>query len=145
MNTDFEISGSSCDREGQDALHFKEGPRKMILYCSLAFSKIEFFYHDIKQWDYPHQLEPVTEEDRARLAARITEYYAGKGWDVVIDRRRFCPHCREILAGSQYDNWAGGICDFCGKEIDRSGKVVRHPEPERGFFQKLKDRLRRSD
>jgi hypothetical protein len=142
MESGFQVLGSSCDREGQQSLRLKEGEREMVLYCSLAYSKIEFFYHDLKKWEYPFGQEQVTEEDRARLAARITDYYAGKGWDVIIDRRRFCPHCREILARSQYDNWQGGICDFCGKEIDRLGNVVpRITTKTRGFFQKLKDRF----
>jgi ribosomal protein S27AE len=88
----------------------------------------------------PIQSKPVTDEDRARLVAEIKDHYTRKGWDVVIDRRRFCPHCHEILAMSQYDNWAGGVCDFCGKRIDGTGNVVAAPaKQKKSIFQKLKD------
>jgi hypothetical protein len=120
---DFEVIGQG-GRDGEQWVRLKESQREMILYCSLAFSKIEFRYHDIKKWEHPYADEPVTEEDRARLVQRITDFHAAKGWDVVIDRKRSFPNCNEILAQSQYDNWAGGICDFCGKRIDRFGQVV---------------------
>jgi hypothetical protein len=53
MEKQFEMLGSSCDREGQHSIRFREGEQEMILYCSLAYSKIEFFYHNIKKWEYP--------------------------------------------------------------------------------------------
>jgi hypothetical protein len=44
---------------------------------------------------------------------------------------------------SQFDNWAGGVCDFCGKRIDRSGWVVSKTidppnHPPQNLFEKLK-------
>jgi hypothetical protein len=117
MDAEFEVLGTSCDREGQEALRLREGEREMTLYCSLAFSKIDFFYHHIRKWEYPFDQEPLTEDDRARLVAKIEGHYARKGWDVVIDRRRFCSHCHEFLARSQYDNWAGAFATFAGSEL----------------------------
>jgi ribosomal protein S27AE len=125
MDKEFELSQVICGgHEPEEAIRLKEGDREVLLYCTSAFSKIEFFYHHIRKWEYPFDQEPLTEDDRARLVAKIEDHYARKGWDVVIDRRRFCPHCHEFLARSQYDNWAGGICDFCGKRVDRFGNIV---------------------
>ena len=142
MEKEFEVLGSSCDREGQESIRLREGEREMVLHCSLAFSKIEFIYHGIKKWEYPFDQEPVTEDDRARLAAKITDHYTKNGWDVVIDRRRFCPNCHEVLARSQYDNWPGGACDFCGKRVDRLGNILAtQGSKKKGLFQKTKDRI----
>jgi hypothetical protein len=124
METDFQILGQRSDREGTQSLRIKEGEREMDFFCSIAFSKIEFFYHHRMKWEHPFHNQPVTEEDRARLVAKITDHYTHKGWDVVIDRRRFCPHCNEVPERSQYDNWPGGICGFCGKQIDGFGRIA---------------------
>jgi hypothetical protein len=78
METDFEILGERCSREGDQAILFRERHRKMALDCSISFSKIEFCYHHINTWEHPWEIEPVTETDRVRLATMIANHYTPK-------------------------------------------------------------------
>jgi hypothetical protein len=102
----------------------REGGREVKVLSLMKDGTIEFCYYNLKAWEYPFSAQPFTEEDRARMAARISNHYVAKGWHVAIDRRRFCPRCHEMLTGSECDNWPGGTCDFCGKQVDRSGNIV---------------------
>jgi len=124
MEPTVEITSRYHAHDDLYELRVKEGEREMTVLAGMKDCKIDFCYYNIKKWEDPFHLESFTEEDRARLAARISDYYTAKGWQVAIDRRRFCPRCHEKLAGSENNDWPGGTCDFCGKEIDRSGNVV---------------------
>src|SRR5437870_5374065 len=100
-------------------LHVKEGDREMMVPATMKDGRIEFCYHLVRKWEYPFHEDTFTEEDRSRLVTQISNYCSAQGWRVEIDRRRFCPRCGEQLDGSEFDDWLGGTCDFCGKEIDR--------------------------
>jgi hypothetical protein len=110
-----------------DDLHdlcVKEGEREMRVLSEMKDGRIEFHYYHIAKWEYPFHEDPLTEEDRSRLATQIFNHYTAEGWRVEIDRRRSCPKCGEQLNGSQFPDWPGGTCEFCGKEIDSSGNVL---------------------
>jgi hypothetical protein len=87
MEKEFEVSPPSYDREGQESIRLKDGDREVVLYCSLAYSKIEFFYHSIRKWQHPFHQEPLTENDRARLVAKIQDHYARKDgtWSSIAE------------------------------------------------------------
>jgi hypothetical protein len=105
-------------------LRVKEGQRVMTIMASMEDGLLKFDYYSIKKWEYPFDEDAFTEEDRARLTTRIIDHYTAQGWRVEVDRRRFCPRCYERLAGSDRQDWLGGTCDFCGKEIDRYGNII---------------------
>ena len=113
--------------EGYQNIHerrVKAGEREMMVLASMENGKIEFCYYNVKKWEYPFHDDVFTEEDRARLTAEIVKFYTAQGWQMDIDRRRFCPRCFEKLNGAERDDWLGCVCDFCGKQIDRFGKIA---------------------
>lgn len=98
-------------------LYVREGDREITVMASMEKGLIEFCYYNIKEWRYCS--DPFTEEDRARLVARIIDHYTAQGWRVEVDRRRFCPRCFTRVDGSDRSDWPGGECNFCGKDLDR--------------------------
>jgi hypothetical protein len=101
----------------------KEGQRQMKVLASMDNGKIEFCYYLVRKWDYPFDGDELMDEDRARLVDRIIQHYAAEGWELVIDRRRFCPKCHERLTGSDCSDWPGGVCGFCEREVDAFGDI----------------------
>jgi hypothetical protein len=118
------ITVRSDNRDEIDDLIVQEGERKMKVSCTMKGATIEFDYYCIRKWEYPFHEDPFTDEDRARLASKIYDYFTPQGWHFEVDHRRSCPRCYEKLDGSEFDDWPGGTCDFCGKEIDQHGNIV---------------------
>lgn len=74
-----------------EEIRVKEGEREIRVLAGCNKTGIEFFYYRISKWHYPFDADPLTEEDRARLAAAIYDHFTARGRGVEIDRRRFSP------------------------------------------------------
>ena len=133
-----------------DELWVKEGEREMMVLAGVEHERLEFFYYHIRAWQYPHQDDVFTDEDRARLTAHVVDHYTAKGWRIEVDRRKFCPRCGEKLAGSEHNSWSGCICGFCGREVDQHGDIpldsyaLERVSIEVGYFERIKNRVRQA-